>query len=123
MYRPAVEIDLNDRDPQGRTIVFQSDASAPLIPGMIVTAFESEEGVVANAMVASINTIRGTAYIWVDWKSLRRGLPEDAHLQSSPHVYETAARAVAPVYRFAALGLGRHSYNSSTVGGKGVSNA
>lgn len=67
---PRVEIDLNDTDADGKTLVFLSDASAPLEVGRMVTAFESEDGVCAPALVASVDSARGIAFIWVDWTSL-----------------------------------------------------
>jgi len=72
---PAVEIDLNDRDEQGRSLVFQRDANTLLVEGMAVLAYESEEHVVADATVLSVNKQRRTAYIEVDWASVRTGRP------------------------------------------------
>jgi hypothetical protein len=72
---PAVEIDLNDRDEQGRSLVFQKQANTLLVEGMAVLAYETEEHVIADAVVVSVNRRRRTAYIEVDWSSMRTGRP------------------------------------------------
>lgn len=71
MNRTRVEIDLNSVRSDGTTRVRLSRATGPLNTGEIVTAFESEDGLAAYAMVDRVDEASGYAFITVNRDSMR----------------------------------------------------
>lgn len=70
MKRVRVEIDLNSIRPDGTTRVRLRDFGAEIQTGQMVTAFESEDQVAADAWVSRIDRATGFAFIVVNRESM-----------------------------------------------------
>lgn len=93
MNRTRVEIDLNSLRPDGTTRVRLSRATSSIHPGEMVTAFESEDGVAAYALVSRVDENSGYAYLIVNRDSMR----EDDGSLDRMSVHTGMNRAVAHV--------------------------
>ncbi|WP_327403843.1 hypothetical protein OG194_29680 [Streptomyces sp. NBC_01288] len=63
-----IEIDLNSRNEEGLVPAYLEDADGYVTIGDTVTAFESEDGVAAPAVVRKV--AHGFAYLDVDWDAM-----------------------------------------------------
>ncbi|MDU0325288.1 hypothetical protein RWH43_00830 [Microbacterium sp. KSW2-21] len=93
MNRTRVEIDLNSLRPDGTTRVRLTRADGPLNVGQMVTAFESEDGVAALALVSRVDSATGSAFLIVNRESMR----DDDGSLDRPALSYGANRAVAHV--------------------------
>lgn len=84
MTGARVVIDLNDRTPEGLSMVFLTEVQGLLNIGDTVLAVEPEDGVCAPAHVVSINEDRGYAMVRVAWDELRQVAPESELTTVSP---------------------------------------
>lgn len=71
--RVRIEIDLNARDSQGRVPAYLADADGHVAVGDVVTAFESEDEVAAQAVVKEI--AHGVVYLDVAWDEMTDDIP------------------------------------------------
>lgn len=69
MQPARIEIDPNLRVRRDQTVVFQEEALGVAV-GDRVTVFESEAGIVGDAVVDEIDRTLGLVYLDVDWPSL-----------------------------------------------------
>ncbi|MFE6408508.1 hypothetical protein ACFVOR_16415 [Streptomyces sp. NPDC057837] len=88
--RVRIEIDLNARDSQGRVPAYLADADGHMEAGDVVTAFESEDGVAAPAVVAEV--AHGVAYLNVDWDELTDDTPLPV---AKPITVQAAGQSIA----------------------------
>lgn len=93
MNTTRVEIDLNSVRPDGTTRVLLEDVSGQIQPGQMVTAFESEDCVAAQAYVTRVDSARGVAYVIVN----RDSMTDDDGVSAPTIRYESANRAFASV--------------------------
>lgn len=93
MKTTRVEIDLNSVRPDGTTRVLLADVTGPIQQGQMVTAFESEDRVAAQAYVTRVDEARGVAFVIVN----RDSMTDDDGVSTPTISYAGANRAVAQV--------------------------
>ncbi|GGI43945.1 hypothetical protein [Agromyces flavus] len=93
MQTSTVEIDLNDIDEEGLTVALLSDASGPLEPGRMTIAYENEDRLAAPALVASVRTDLGIAYLRLNWRALSHRLYNERAFRLDPVHSSSAVRS------------------------------
>jgi hypothetical protein len=66
-----IAVDLNVRVRGNQTYSSLDDADGPVAVGDMLTVFEAETGITANAQVTDVDQERQLVYLAVDWSSFR----------------------------------------------------